>query len=249
MAALGTDLGGRLWGLVGLLTAAAGLVLLTDGSDRWRWLPAFAGVPVADMLLNLQADGLVLLGLGGAWWLWRRHRPYLGGLALGLCLFKPHLVIPLGFALLAGRMWPMLAGWGTSLVVLAGSAAVRAPGVLVDWPRFAFGRAGQIGRELSLPGLTTRLPGLAKVDSVMLVITVLLLAVAVVWLAARRRNDTRAAAAILIAGGLLAAPHALGSDLVLLAAAAAVWAGTRWYDWLVLSAASVIAVINPHCWA
>jgi hypothetical protein len=67
----------------------------------------------------------------------------------------------------------------------------------------------------------------------------------VVGLAWRRRGDPRSAAAILVAGGILAAPHALPTDMVLVAIALAIWGEARWYDWLVLSVGTAVAAFMP----
>src|SRR5437868_8773247 len=83
---LGTDVGGRLWILLGLACLAAGLLLAVRPRAPAAILPAFAGVPTALLMLNAQLDGIVVLGLGGALALW--SRPYLAGLALGLTLMK-----------------------------------------------------------------------------------------------------------------------------------------------------------------
>ncbi len=243
-AALGTDLGGKLWGVAQLLMAGAGLLLLAYEGDRWRWLPGLAGVPGAVMMLNLQADGLLLLGLGAGWLLWRRQRPVLAGLALGLCYFKPHLVLPIGVALVVARKWPVLAGWSLSLLLLGGATALAQPQLLYDWPRFAISGAGHIGRELSLAGVVLPLAP-AGSETLALAVTVLVATSLVLVLAARRRHTPATALAILIAGGLLAAPHAQGSDLLLLSAAAALWPGTRWFDWLALSIGGLVVVLSP----
>jgi hypothetical protein len=67
----------------------------------------------------------------------------------------------------------------------------------------------------------------------------------VVALAWRRRGDPRSAAAIVVAGGILAAPHALPTDMVLVAFALAIWGQARWYDWLLLSVGTAIAALTP----
>jgi hypothetical protein len=69
--------------------------------------------------------------------------------------------------------------------------------------------------------------------------------VAVLALAGRRRADFRPAAAVLVAGGVLVAPHALPTDLVLVAVALAIWGEARWYDWLLLSAGAAVAAFTP----
>ncbi len=71
---------------------------------------------------------------------------------------------------------------------------------------------------------------------------------AVLMLARRCRHDLRAATAVLIAGGILVAPHALPTDLVLVAVALAIWGEAAWQDWLLLSAGAAIAAVLPAPW-
>src|SRR5438067_12288477 len=114
--ALGTDLGGRVWILFGLLCLAGGLYLAIRPRPPTLMLPGFATVPTALLLLNAQLDGVVALGIGAAVALWKR--PYLAGLALGLTLMKPQLVLPLGAAVLLERQWKVLVGWAIAGVAL-----------------------------------------------------------------------------------------------------------------------------------
>src|SRR5438309_12002113 len=142
-ASLGTDLGGRLWILFGLLCLGAGLYLATrpkvgtsPSVGRWRaapegLLPAFAGIPTALLLLNAQLDGVVVLGVGGAIALW--SRPYLAGLTLGLTLMKPQLVLPLGVTLVLARRWTVIAGWATAGAALLASTLLLDPHWVFDW--------------------------------------------------------------------------------------------------------------------
>ena len=87
------------------------------------------------------------------------------------------------------------------------------------------------------------LPGQAQTIAVA-VLTLVAIAL-VVYLARGRRDDFRATAAVLVAGGVLAAPHALPADLVLVAVAMAVWGRARWFDWLGLSVAALVAALTP----
>src|SRR2546421_10813312 len=110
---------------------SGGLYLATRPLPPTAILPAFASVPTALVLLNAQLDGLVALGLGGAIALW--SRPYLAGLALGLTLMKPQLVVPVGVALIVQRNWRVLAGWAAAGVALWASFAVLHPRWGLDW--------------------------------------------------------------------------------------------------------------------
>ena len=53
---------------------------------------------------------------------------------------------------------------------------------------------------------------------------------------------------VLIAGGVLVAPHALPTDLVLVAVALAIWGEAEWHDWVLLSVGAAIAAVVPAPW-
>jgi hypothetical protein len=241
---LGTNLGGRLWILAGLACLAIGLYLAVRPRPPTGILPAFASVPTALLLLNAQLDGFVALGIGAALALWTQ--PFLAGLCLGLTLLKPQLVLPLGAALLLTRQWRVLAGWAVAGVALLAASAALNPRWVLDWVPALGGTVQPGAREVDLGHLGTVLPR-AYQGWAVVVLSLVALA-AVLWLARRRRNDMRAAAAVLIAGGVLVAPHALPTDLVLVAFALAVWGKAQWQDWLVLSVGAAIAAAVPAPW-
>lgn len=235
--AFGTDIGGRLWILFGLVCLAAALYLVAGR----RGLPAFASVPTALLMLNAQLDGLVALGIAAAIALW--SRPYLAGLALGLTLVKPQLVLPLGVALLLARRWKVLAGWiGAGLVLLGATLALN-PRWPLEWLSQIRATVAPVSREVDLPHLGVLLPEPLQSPAIAL-LTVGAIAL-VVFLASRRRDSFTAAAAIVVAGGVLAAPHALATDLVLVGVAMAVWGEARWFDWIALSVAALLCAVIP----
>lgn len=263
---LGTDLGGRLWILFGLACLALGLYFAVrpraPAPDPTRasarpprqagWvragfspaLPAFASVPTALLLLNAQLDGIVALGIGAAVALWAQ--PFLAGVCLGLTLVKPQLVLPLGAALLVARRWRVLAGWAVAGVVLLAASAALNPRWVLEWVP-AIGSTVRPGsREVDLAHLGTLLPdayqGWAVAALSLLALT------AVLVLARRCRSDFRAAAAVLVAGGVFVAPHALPTDLVLVAIALAIWGKAEWQDWVLLSVGAAIAALVPVPW-
>jgi glycosyl transferase family 87 len=254
---LGTELGGRLWTLFGLLCLGLGLWLAVrprapalrgprelqaQPPSSWgeAMLPAFAGVPTALLMLNSQLDGIVALGLGAAIALW--SRPFLAGIALGLTLMKPQLVLPVGLAMVVARRWRVVAGWATAGVALWASFAVLNPRWVFEWLGPVGSTVQPASREVDLSHFATDLPAFQTYGVAILTAATVVGVVAMAW---RCRNDFRAAAAILIGGGVLAAPHALPTDLVLVAMALAVWGRAAWYDWVVLSIAAVIAAITP----
>ncbi len=239
--ALGTELGGRLWVLFGLACLALGLWLATRPRPLNAALPGFATVPTALLLLNAQLDGIVALGLGAALALW--SRPFLAGLALGLTLMKPQLVLPAGLALIAGRRWRVLAGWAVAGAVLTASYLPLDPLWIEHFIAPAASTVQVIAREVDLAHMAVYLPRAAQTYG--LVIISLALSAAVVWVAARRRNETAIAASILIAGGVLASPHALPADLVLVSLALVMWPRADAWDWVILSACALLAALAP----
>src|SRR5207245_10401216 len=128
-----THVGGWLWILSGLACLALGAYLAVRPRPPSEILPVFASVPTALMMLNAQLDGMVALGIGGALALW--SRPYFAGLALGLTLMKPQLVVPAGIALLVARQWRVVARWGPARVALWGSGAGLKPPRVFGWAR------------------------------------------------------------------------------------------------------------------
>jgi alpha-1,2-mannosyltransferase len=241
---LGTDLGGRLWILFELACLALGLYLVVRPRSPTKVLPAFASVPTALLLLNAQLDGVVALGIGGAVALWTR--PFLAGLCLGLTLFKPQLVLPLGAALLVTRQWRALAGWTVAGVALLAASAALNPRWVLQWLPALGSTVTPGSREVDFPHLGTALPGPYQGWAVLALS--LLALIGVVALAGRRRSDFRAAAAVLVAGGVLVAPHALPTDLVLVAVALAIWGEAEWQDWVLLSVGAAIAALVPPPW-
>ena len=241
---LGTNLGGRLWILVGLACLAIGLYLAVRPRPPTSILPAFASVPTALLLLNAQLDGFVALGIGAAMALWTQ--PFLAGLCLGLTLLKPQLVLPLAAALLLTRQWRVLAGWAVAGVVLLAATAALNPHWPFEWLSAAGGTVQAGAREIDLAHIGILLPRAYQGGAVAF-LSLMALAV-VLWLARRRRDDMRAAAAVLIAGGVLVAPHSLPTDLVLVSVALALWGEAQWQDWLLLSAGAAIAAVVPAPW-
>ena len=239
--ALGTELGGRLWILFGLACLALGLWLASRPRPISAALPGFASVPTALLLLNAQLDGIVVLGLGAAIALW--SRPFLAGLALGLTLVKPQLLLPLGLALIAGRRWRVLAGWAVAGVALTASYLPLDPGWIAHFIAPAASTVQVIAREVDLAHMAVYLPG--AVQTYGLVIISLAMSAVVLWLAARRRDETAIAASILIAGGVLASPHALPADLVLVSVALVMWPRADAWGWVILSVGALISALAP----
>jgi hypothetical protein len=241
---LGTNIGGRLWILFGLACFALGTLLAVRPRPPSEILAAFASVPTALLMLNAQLDGVVALGIGAA--LALRSRQYLAGLALGLTLMKPQLVLPLGAALLLARRWRVLAGWASAGVLLFAFAAALNPRWVFEWLAPTGGTVTPGSREVDLPHLGTLLPAPLQLYAVAAL--TLITVAGIVLLARRCRNGFNGQAAILVAGGILAAPHALPTDLVLVSLALAIWGKAAWHDWVLLSIGAAVAAFVPAPW-
>ena len=240
--ALGPNVGGRLWMLFGLLCLLAGIYLAVRPRPPTAVLPAFAGVPTALTMVNAQIDGFVALGIGAAMALWPRR--YLVGLALGLTLVKPQLVLPLGAAVLVAREWRVFAGWATAGLVLLASTLALNPRWLIDWLSDTRSTVQTGAREIDLPHFAVLLPD--NVQGAAIAGLTLVSLVAVLWLAWRVRGQKmRPAIAILVAGGVVAAPHALPADYVIVALGMAIWGEARWFEWLGLSVAALASALSP----
>src|SRR2546430_1189146 len=169
---LGTDLGGRVWILFGLVCLAGGLYLATrthpsEGLRRrgaTEIMPGFAAVPTALMLLNAQLDGIVALGVGAASAL--RTRPTHAGLALGLTLMNPKLMLPLAVAVILARRWQLLAGWAAAGAGLLATTAILNPRWVLDWLGQTRATVAPASREVDLPHLGVLLPGQAQTIAV-----------------------------------------------------------------------------------
>lgn len=238
---LGPNLGGHAWVLFGLVCLLAGLFFAIRPRPPSEVLAAFAGVPTALMMLNAQLDGIVALGIGAAVAMW--SQPYLAGLALGLTLMKPHLVLPIGFGLLLTRRWKVLAGWASVSALFVATTLLLNPHWISEW----IGQTGSTvqagGREIDLPHLAVFFSSSVRTYALA---TLALIAISgVLGLAARCRGDLAPAAAILVIGGVVASPHALPADLVLVAVGLAIWGKAEWFEWLALSAVALATALLP----
>lgn len=238
---LGPNLGGRIWVLAELACLGAGLYFATRPRPPDAILPAFASVPTALLMLNAQLDGIVALGIGAAISLW--SRPYLAGLALGLTLVKPQLVLPLGAWLVVTRRWSVLTGWATIGVLLLAATVALNPHWVSDWLSQIRSTVQAGAREVDLPHFALLLP--TSLQTLGLVVLTLFGICDALILALRRSKELNVAVAVLVVGGVLAAPHALPADLVLVSVGLAIWGEAKWMEWLALSAVAITAALTP----
>lgn len=138
-----------LWGL-GLALIIACVPGLTESA---RGTALGVGLVSPTLFMNTatgQSAGIWMLLLGGGLLAWKRGRPVLGGLLLGLICAKPGLAAPIALTLALTRQGRTFGGFvagGTLLV--AGSAAIDGAGVWLDW--FELIRGGALGEMMVVP--------------------------------------------------------------------------------------------------
>jgi hypothetical protein len=152
--------------------------------------------------------------------------PAVGGLLLGLLVYKPHICLLVPIALLASRQWKALA-WmiGTGAVVVLASVMVLGPQAWLDYVALSGQMSGPERAQWLVkslePWLTSpfaamlilHVPGRA---ASMVQVAIMIFAAGVVWFVFRRYPDSAARTAVLVAGVLLASPYMLYYDLLLL---------------------------------
>ncbi len=105
---------------VASVVAAWWMAAPASGWMRGLWLvAAFAWYPVQYSLSLAQPTAVVLLAVVVCWALAERSHPYLAGLALGLSVLKPQLVIAVPVVLLAAGSWKIAAAWAATVGVAA----------------------------------------------------------------------------------------------------------------------------------
>lgn len=118
------EVGLRLWFVANLVMYFASALLLLK-AIHWTPTPkVFLGLmlalvlfpPLRTTLIIGQNTIFLLFWFAVSFFLLKRYRPFLGGLALSLALFKPHLMLLLLFFVLK-RQWRILSGWGLGLLL------------------------------------------------------------------------------------------------------------------------------------
>jgi alpha-1,2-mannosyltransferase len=101
--------------------------------DR-RYFWPFASFPCLFWTLGLGQNSLLTAGLIGFATLALDRRPAVGGALLALIAYKPHFLLLVPVALVCGRRWHALAGFGATLVLSAGVVTLAyGPGI---WTAF-----------------------------------------------------------------------------------------------------------------
>jgi Glycosyltransferase family 87 len=231
---LGSGAAWRAWSLLQLALMALGLLLVTRAAPWPVTLPrlsrlaialvALAGFGTGLLFLEGQWDGVSVLGLAGAYVLWRRERPGAAGFALGFtaAIAKPQLVIGIAAYMIGRRDWRAVGG------ALAGAAASLGIGLIGAGPHALGSFVTAIATPSNSP--TAQMQGtsglfgglLGHAPGVFLLAVGAGIAAAAVagWLGtvAHRRPDLfEPSLCGAVALSLFASPHLLGHDLTLLA--------------------------------
>jgi hypothetical protein len=244
---LGAGAAWRAWSLVQLLLMALALLLVTRAAPWPTSLPrlsrvaivlvALAGFGTGLLFVEGQWDGVSVLGLAGAYALWRRDRSAAAGFVLGFtaAIAKPQLVIGIAAYMIGRRDWRAVGG------ALLGAAVTVVIGLIGAGPRALASFITAIATPSNSP--TAQMQGTSGLFGSLLghAPGVFLLAVAAGsaaaavagWLgtvAHRRPALFEPTLCGAVALSLFASPHVLGHDLTLLApvfVAALAWLAGR----------------------
>ena len=205
-------------------TGAAFALAVRAWLGRLPWWALLAFPPVLIEITHGQSAFLLAALLGGGIGLIVTGRPVLGGVLLGLAVFKPQFGLLLPVVLVAARQWRALLAAGLTALAL-GAAATLAFGLPV-WAQWwavtgpaqaalsegsvAFAKMQSLFAALRLAGMAAA-PAYAAQGA----LTVAVMAV-LAWLG-WRRGLTRQVGAATLVGALLATPFVLDYDLLLLA--------------------------------
>jgi hypothetical protein len=201
------------------------------------WAVATAGTGAASTLLLGQWDGLLALGVGMAYWSWRRDRATAAGawLAAVAVIAKPHLFFGVAAFLVMRRdRRALLGAAGATIALTALSLALVGPDGAASFARTLVSGTGRwpLAEMLGFTGLFgSWLGSTAAAHALAAMCSVAAVAVCGV-LGARSRDPLKFETALAgtIALTLVASPHLLGHDLALLMPAAA---------WMLARAASL----------
>ena len=109
------------WLMLSLGLFVTGMTLMLRGKGRWTalWLALSFEPFIMECWIGGQLSAIGLCAVGLALDQERRGRPIAVGLALGLLLYKPTLLVWIVPAMIVGRRWKILLGIGVSAGLLA----------------------------------------------------------------------------------------------------------------------------------
>ena len=232
------------------VTGAGYAVALRAWLGRADWWALAAFPPVLITVLHGQSSFLLAALLGGGVWLIAQRRPVLGGVLLGLAVFKPQFGVLLPLVLLAAREWRAVLAAATAALVLA-AAATAAFGAQVWsewWAVTATAQAAMADGAVGFAKLQSlfaalRLLGVPSGAAYAAQLALAALVAAGLVRLAWRRGFTLEVGAALLAGTVLATPFVLDYDLVVLAFPIALLARSTPLPWE--RSATALAFIAP----
>lgn len=124
------DIAVIIWLLISMSLYVSGVLLVLKTcpllNQQHRWLVLLLAVSFEPFLfecwLGGQLSAVAFFSYSLAWYFWRMGKQELAGMALGLCLYKPTLLIIVVPLLLVARLWKVLFGMvitGVSLLCLS----------------------------------------------------------------------------------------------------------------------------------
>ncbi len=176
--------------LLGLTTWLLADLLPTKYDGKTMFFIALAFFPVTDCLLSGQ-DTMVTLALFAAClWLLKKNQHLLAGVALGLCLFKFQLVLPIVGVLVLRRAWKMVAGFGACgiVVTLISTMMVGIAGMKGFVHMLLTGESGSINciNPVTMPNIRGLLTVVTTLSPHSVFLTTLGLSIALLLLAVRQ---------------------------------------------------------------
>ena len=235
MAALDYATASKLWlGLSALAFSVCGWLMFRFYPSCRAYifvyvLAAVFYVPFLNSLIMGQKSVFLLLILLGTFLLLRHQRPFPAGLVFGLIVFKPHLGLVIGLAMLAKRQWAFAAGAVSVVVSLVAYSWFFQDGLFIDYLNVVSQMNNYLqtlGYQLedahSLWGAVTltfhaQPPWLSKVFTLLLSVVIVVLLWRVVGEPVAFNSDAfaRQFSAMVVATALLS-PHFHGYDLTIL---------------------------------
>ncbi len=216
----------------GLMGAAFVLTwrLVVSGSRLMRFGMLVAGLGLYLVSMGIRLGQIVMLVVAAValcWWLLRKNRPWLAGLALSIMLLKPQAAVLVPVVLLLGGYWRTVVAMAAVAAPIAGLslAAMGASGLSMWWYASSVVVYRVPGETLHGVSWVVRSQG----PALTITAVALLLTLVAAWRC--RHRDPTLAIAVGLAGSVLVSPYVQVYDLTALVLSA----------WLVLR-------LNPPNW-
>ena len=177
---------------LGLLAGAASLFAKTLPANRDAsaiFIMSLAFLPVPFSLMMGQDTCVTLALFAVALWLWQKNEKFLTGVALGLCLFKFQLVLPIIGIFVLCRSWRIIAGFASSGALAVGISTLMVgqegmTGLLHMW--LTVERAAVVCSPLMMPNVRGVLTVLTRLTPHLVIASTLVLSSLLLLLAAHQ---------------------------------------------------------------